>query len=130
MSTEECVTLNVPLKPAYARVVRMAAANVASIAGFAVEDVDDIRMAAEEAFVYASATDPSGCTMHTVRFTLNGEGMALELDLGPVDAVQGNDDAPCVYSALIMQSMCDECVIGKPGTELRLFKRLERADAL
>ncbi|MBR2834584.1 MAG: ATP-binding protein [Coriobacteriales bacterium] len=130
MYQEECVVLRVPLKPAYARVVRMAAANVASIAGFSVEDVDDIRMAAEEAFIYASATEINNEIMHTVQLKLTGEGMWFEIDLGMQDAQDAGEDAPWFYSELIMKSMCDECILGTKGQTLRLFKRLEQPHAL
>ena len=50
----ETTVLEVPPLPRYARVVRMTAANLAVIAGMNVDEVDDVRMAAEEAFVYAA----------------------------------------------------------------------------
>ena len=46
------VQLSVPAEPAYARSVRMMAANLAVVAGMVVDDVEDVRMAAEEGFVY------------------------------------------------------------------------------
>ena len=54
----ELTALEVPAQSDYARVVRMTAANLATLAGFGIEEVDDVRMAAEEAFIYSLATNP------------------------------------------------------------------------
>ena len=60
--TNECpCNLTVPAVPAYARVVRMCASSLAAVAGLSVDDVEDVRMAAEEGFVYSCATGPGNC---------------------------------------------------------------------
>ena len=61
----ETTVLEVPPLPRYARAVRMTAANLAVIAGMNVDEVDDVRMAAEEAFVYACATGVDGLPSRT-----------------------------------------------------------------
>ena len=48
------ITLTVPSRSEYARTVRMTAAALASRMGMSFDDVEDVRMAAEEAFVYAA----------------------------------------------------------------------------
>lgn len=52
---EKLVTLTVPAEPVYARLVRMLAADVATVADLTIDIVEDIRMAAEEGFIYAQA---------------------------------------------------------------------------
>ena len=48
------VLLSVPARGEYARTVRLAAASLATRAGMTFEGVEDVRMAAEEAFVLVS----------------------------------------------------------------------------
>ena len=50
--------LTVACEPHLARIVRMTAANVATLSAMSVERVEDMRMAAEEAFIYACGTTP------------------------------------------------------------------------
>ena len=69
--TNECpCNLTVPAVPAYARVVRMCASSLAAVAGLSVDDVEDVRMAAEEGFVYACAT---GQDCVSCSFTLDAD---------------------------------------------------------
>ncbi|WP_321971234.1 ATP-binding protein [Paratractidigestivibacter sp.] len=56
MTCAEPISLTVPAAPEFARVVRMCAASAAAVADLSLEDVEDVRMAAEEGFVYACAT--------------------------------------------------------------------------
>lgn len=124
----EATVLEVPALPRYARVVRMTAANLATIAGMNVEEVDDVRMAAEEAFVYACATGIQG-PLH-VAFGLSTEGLSMDFNLG-TEAVTEDDNEPAfVYSAFILEAMCDECVISDaPQSTMHLFKKIGGADA-
>ena len=48
------VSLRLEATPALARLVRMTAANIAVLSSMSVDRVEDLRMAAEEAFVLAS----------------------------------------------------------------------------
>ena len=78
------VKLSVPAQPAFARSVRMMAANLAVLCSMTVDEVADARMAAEEAFVYACATHPEFCD---VSFEVGDEGLKMAFSLGgPLDA--------------------------------------------
>ena len=46
------ITLTVAGDPRLARLVRMTAANVGALCSMSVDRIEDIRMAAEEAFIY------------------------------------------------------------------------------
>lgn len=125
---EETTVLEVPAEPRYARVVRMAAANLASIAGLNVEEVDDVRMAAEEAFVYACATGLRGTAR--AEFTLTGDGLAMEFALGDQPVVEDSREPTLVYAAFLLEATCDECVISDaPRSRMRLFKKIGGTDA-
>lgn len=124
----ETTVLEIPALPRYARVVRMTAANLASIAGMNVDEVDDVRMAAEEAFVYACATGVTGSMR--VEFALFEGGLAMEFELGGASVTEDEREPALVYSAFILEAMCDECVIGDaPNGRMRLVKRAGGIDA-
>lgn len=79
------VTLSVPPQPSFARSVRMMAANLAVLCSMSVEEVEDARMAAEEAFVYACATRPTTCD---IAFDVSADALSMTFSLGdaPTDA--------------------------------------------
>lgn len=125
--TVETTVLEVPARARYARVVRMTAANLATIAGMDVDAVDDVRMAAEEAFVYSCATGVEGVLR--IEFALTEEGLSLDYALGNTPVVEDGTEPALVYAALILEAMCDECVISdEPQGCLHLFKRIGGSD--
>lgn len=119
--------LEVPAQGDYARVVRMTAANLATLAGFGIEEVDDVRMAAEEAFIYALATNP-GERLH-VSFAVAGPRLTMDFALGGDWKADDPDEPALAYSALILQAMCDVYEItDDPGITLHLEKEAGVAD--
>lgn len=124
----ETTVLEVPAQPRYARVVRMTAANLASIVGLNVDEVEDVRMAAEEAFVYACATGLEDVVR--VEFSVSSEGLAMELGLGASPVVEDEREPTLVYAAFLLEATCDECVISDaPVRRMRLLKRIGGTDA-
>lgn len=124
MSTDR-ITLTVPARGDYARTVRMAAAELATRMGMSYDEVDDVRMAVEEAFVYAQ--DCAGeDTDVTFVFTV-GDG-SLSAEVGPLPVREGDDgdhSAAENYAEFILQSVCDEFAIDHEGgtCTLRLTRR-------
>ncbi|GAV31531.1 anti-sigma regulatory factor [Coriobacteriaceae bacterium EMTCatB1] len=125
MSPEQ-VTLTVPARSEYARTVRMTASELAVRLGMAYDRIEDVRMAADEAFVYACArSGPEG----TVVFQFELAGDALTMCVGPISQEQGSgsplDDAQGRYAAFILEAVCDTFVVepGDDGTRLRIVKR-------
>lgn len=106
MSNSTHVALTVACHPHLARIVRMTAANVATLSDMSVERVEDIRMAAEEAFIYACGTAP-------------GEDLVIDFDTNPTHvsmtfqlsadafAEPSEDDPTAAYADLILGSVCD-----------------------
>lgn len=106
MSNPTSVSLGVTCDAHLARLVRMTAANVATLSNMSVERVEDIRMAAEEAFIYACSATP-------------GRALAVEFDVDParvsmtfrLDASAfsepDDDETAAVYMDLILGSVCD-----------------------
>ena len=71
------VTLSVPSRSEFARTVRMTASELASRMGMSYDDVEDVRLAAEEAFVYAAETTRDEDQV-TIDFIVGGDEFELD----------------------------------------------------
>lgn len=103
--TERPIALTLAAEPDLARLVRMTAANVGALAGMSVDRIEDMRMVAEEAFIYAASADPDGAL--TITFSLDDDGvrMTFELALEAFPAVKEGD--PAAYADLLLAAVCD-----------------------
>jgi serine/threonine-protein kinase RsbW len=124
MGTTERVALTVPARGEYARTVRLAAAELAVRCGMNVDDVDDVRLAVEEAFVFGCERD--SITELTFTFTL--EPGAIEMLVGPLgDSCPASIDGEAGerYARFILESVCDsyELVENEGACHMRLVKR-------
>ena len=106
MSANSPIVLSVAADPALARLVRMSATNVAMLSSMSVERVEDIRMAAEEAFIYACATSPDETL--TIDFDVDSTRVAMTFTLEADAFAEPSDDDPtAAYADLILGSVCD-----------------------
>ncbi len=106
MNKPAAISLVVSCDPDLARLVRMTAANVATLSSMSVECVEDIRMAAEEAFIYACATSPDETL--TIDFDVDSTRVAMTFTLeADAFADPSADDPTAVYADLILGSVCD-----------------------
>lgn len=106
MSNPTHITLTLTCDPHLARIVRMTAANVATLSSMSVERVEDIRMAAEEAFIYACASTP-GDTL-SIAFDADASHVAMAFQLASDDFAEPADgDMTATYADLILGSVCD-----------------------
>jgi serine/threonine-protein kinase RsbW len=106
--SKDLVSLTVPVRGEYARTVRMTAAELASRIGMSYDEVDDVRMATEEAFVYAGRC--SGAT-GTVTFAFQVDEGELSVAVGPLASCCTPDAETAVsesYAEFILASVCDE----------------------
>jgi serine/threonine-protein kinase RsbW len=70
------VEMTVRCSPGFARVVRNVVASAAALAGFSVDELDDLRLLADEGFV---ALCDAGSTTVRVRVDLDGDHVTIEL---------------------------------------------------
>ncbi len=106
MNNPTAISLVVSCDPDLARLVRMTAANVATLSSMSVECVEDIRMAAEEAFIYACATSPDEAL--TIDFDVDSTRVAMTVTLeADAFADPSADDPTAAYADLILGSVCD-----------------------
>ena len=125
------ITLIVPAKSEYARAVRMTAAALVTRVGMNYDEVEDVRMAADEAFVYASDTLSDGADIRFL-FTLGDDDIEIDVGLGLEEPRSDEDsDRNVAYATFILESVCDryEFASDENGAHLRLFKRAGGTDA-
>ena len=129
---QDLVILTVPARGEYAKTVRMTAASLVSRMGMSFDDVDDVRIAAEEAFVYAAETMNDGDAVEFA-FGIDGDEITMTVRLGA--EIQLTDDEVerrTSYATFILESVCDsfELLSDESGTSfLRLTKRAGSVDA-
>ncbi|WP_077597737.1 ATP-binding protein [Olsenella urininfantis] len=123
---DKTVRLSIPAEASYARAVRMMAANLAVLCDMSVDDVEDVRMAAEEGFVFSCATMPETCE---VSFELVDDGIDMDFLLG--DAHDDEIEAGSVDISLIellLSAVCDDFDVTEEGY-LHLVMRAGKAHA-
>lgn len=118
------VSLTLPARGEYARTARLTAAELATRVGMDVDNVDDVKLAVAEAFVFAAGR-AKGREV-TLAFEL-GES-SIELLIGPFPGPceeTGGSDAGPRYADFILESTCDEFeAVDRDGQcILRLVKR-------
>jgi serine/threonine-protein kinase RsbW len=124
MSAER-ITLTVPATAEFAKTVRMTASALVSRTGMTYDEVDDVRMAAEEAFVYACDHNPQSGSV-TVEFDLDSDGIEVKVALS--DSLRSADEDSerrAAYATFILQSVSDtfEMSSDDSGPYLRVTKR-------
>lgn len=105
----ETVSLCVPAKAIYARAVRMFARNLAGLQGMTVEEIEDVRMAAEEAFIMSCA---SGISEVNIAVELCEKSLSMRFSLGSEDIAHKLGESYS-YAELILQAVCAEFVVSK-----------------
>jgi serine/threonine-protein kinase RsbW len=125
------ISLTVPAKSEFAKTVRMTAAVLAGRVDMSYDDVEDVRMAAEEAFVYAVETLPEGADVR-FDFTIEGDSIVIDVRLGAEETSSDEEaERSAAYAVFILESVCDEYEFrtDEDGAHLRLVKRAGSGDA-
>jgi serine/threonine-protein kinase RsbW len=125
MATDR-ILLSVPAKSEYAKTVRMTAAALVGRMGMNYDQVDDVRMAAEEAFVYAVDTLPEDAQVQ-FEFCVDDDQVIIDVPLGSEDPSSDEEaERRAAYATFILESVCDEYefVSDENGPRLRLVKRV------
>jgi serine/threonine-protein kinase RsbW len=95
------------------------------------DEVEDVRMAAEEAFVYAVDTLPEGADVR-FEFQVTDDSIEISVPLGPRRTVSDEEnERAAAYAVFILESVCDEYgfTTDESGAHLRLLKRAGSRDA-
>lgn len=129
--SSDLITLIVPARSEYARTVRMTAAALVGRTEMTYDDVEDVRMAAEEAFVYAVDTLPEGADIR-FEFRVTDDSIEIGVPLGTKKASSDEEtERSASYAVFILESVCDEYEFtsDENGAHLRLLKRAWSGDA-
>lgn len=126
--------LQVPACSEYARIVRMLAAHTAVMQDFDIEAVEELRLAAEEAFVIACASDVAQTRVIDIEITLLNDGIQFIYGLGAASPVARDDEHEMVltFARIIMEDAVDVVEVRPSQTgdfELCLIKRVKRLEA-
>ncbi|NTU70813.1 MAG: ATP-binding protein [Coriobacteriia bacterium] len=126
----DLITLTVPARSDYARTVRMTAAALVGRMDMSYDDVEDVRMAAEEAFVYAVDTFDDDASV-VFEFRVGDNEIEISVPLGSKCVSADEPDDAASLAGFILESVCDEheFATGENGAFLRLVKRAGSADA-
>lgn len=121
----DTVTLIVPARSEFAKTVRMTAATLVSRTDMNYDEVEDVRMAADEAFVYAVETLEPG---DDVRFEFQVIGDLLTIDVSLGESTRSTSEEAersATYATFILESVCDsyQFVSDDSGAHLRLTKQ-------
>ena len=127
------VTLTVPAKSEYALAVRMTASALVAHRGLSYEKVDEVRWAAEEAFIYAVETLAPSSSV-TFEFALSSDQIEIQVALGgAVDVTDEEFERAAGLTNMVLEAVCDECDVdvssdGSRSLRLRLAIPQEDAD--
>jgi serine/threonine-protein kinase RsbW len=124
------ISLSVPAKSEYAKTVRMTAAALVSRMDMNFDQVDDVRMAAEEAFVYAIDTLPEDAQV-AFEFAVSDTELTIDVALGSENPSSDEEaERRAAYATFILESVCDsyEFATDEYGAHLRLVKRVGAGD--
>lgn len=127
----DTVTLMVPPRGEYAKTVRLVSASLATRAGMSFEQVEDVRMAAEEAFVFVSDRSATDVPVHVV-FEAGDADVSIEVSSEAGVGVAEEDALErAEYARFILEAVCDELDMGDEAVacRVRLVVRV-RAEAL
>lgn len=120
------ITLTVPARAEYAKTVRMTASALVGRTGLTYDEVDDVRIAAEEAFVYACDHSDKTATVEMV-FDLGDGEFAIRVSLGEHSRTADEEaERRAAYATFILQSVCDrfEMASDESGAHLTVIKTL------
>jgi len=120
------ITLTLPSRAEYAKAVRMIASTLVSRTKATYDDLDDVRIAAEELFIYACDHTEVGDEV-AIEFELDDEAMDLKVRI-PEGKRATDEEAErrAVYATFILQSISDHYELSSDldGQYLKVTKRL------
>lgn len=120
------VRITVPARDEFARTVRLTAAALASRMDMSLDDVEDVRIGVEEAYLLALRCVEPGAPV-TFDFGVGDDEFSLEV--GPFAAGPGAFSSPeARYACFILEGVCDRFELAEEDAHchVRFMKRASR----
>jgi serine/threonine-protein kinase RsbW len=115
---EAQITLTIPADPAYVRLVRLVVASSASDLGYAYEEVEDLRIVADEAANLAIGACRPGSAVRVGIFSVD-DALAVGIEC-PTDNDHAEFDP---LASQIVAALTTSCAVSSVDGELRVFFR-------
>ncbi len=96
----ETISLSLPTYSSYAHSVRMTAASVGVVAQMSIDEVEDVKMAAEEGFILSCLSGADTCN---ISFEVEESALAMTFTLGEKNIEEFEE---FVYADMLLQSLC------------------------
>lgn len=124
------VVLTVPALSEYALTVRMTAAALVAHKDLSYEKVDEVRLAAEEAFIFAVDTLAEDATV-TFVFTLLADVLRMEVSLGgETDVSAETVERASGLASMVLEAVCDSFDLAQDASGSKLCLEIgTRADS-
>ncbi len=125
------ITLTVPARDEYAKTARITAAALVSRMNIGYDDLDDVKIATEEAFIYACDSRPD-CREITLHFYLEPGSLRIEVPIEAGPRVSDEDaERRSTLANFILEGVCDtyELSSDESGAWLKLSKRFNPVNA-
>lgn len=117
------MTLTLPARPEYVTIARSVAAGIAAKASMTLDDIEDVRLAVDEACAHLlSSTSSERMTLEVAR-TEGQLQIATGVD-GAIDAAPSGDDGAIAWR--ILEALADSVLLERDGTSavIRMVKRI------
>lgn len=125
----EKIRIILPVDARFAKTLRLGVSSIATLANFTIEEIEDLKIAVEEAFLMA-VEQPEDSRDVEFKFTLYED--RLEMRVGTLPAEWASSDETSerekTYGLMILRAVVDEARFADAdgGTELLMIKRKER----
>ncbi len=115
--TEGIISVELPIKKEFARLLRLMVSGVASRMNFDLDAVDDLKIAVEEAYIIAMRRKVSS-SLKAV-FDMQTERLVMNFS-GSTESALGKDDQKENFGNFILDAVVDEMQIDQDGKDLTI----------
>ncbi len=124
----ERIQISLPVDARFAKTLRLGVSSIATLANFTVEEIEDLKIAVEEAFLMA-VDRPEAAEHVDFSFVLFEDRLEMRVGTLPAEwatAAEGSDKEG--YGLMILRAVVDEATFAEcdGGSELVMVKRKER----
>ena len=126
MTPDDHIRLALPADAEYGRIARIAAAGLALRMGFSYREIEDLRLAVDEALILLLRPDHADGVL-TLEFAPTTDLLVIDLDAG-ADGGSPPDEASRARFADIVGDVVDRYELADDGHRVRLVKSHARVD--